>query len=475
MTKGPDNYDFAGLRINPGPLPAKEDTGPTRGEWRRAKAMQVGGARKRCRRGKICSATCIAMSKDCVVALPEPMQREVRRMAIYLLKKNKLREGSREDLATGAALMKMAPVMKTTENKPETSGRGKDKIKKGRVEFKRDPRRAERQAVSWAEVQGLKSRRDKLGNAEFNEEAMKVLQKDAFGRGLRLRRNELEMLFDALPKTTQDSLMNSGKATGKWWGGKDENGNDIFTKNPTRERGLAVFDMWMRQGGTDAYQRKGGKIWAPQDLDVEHMRPMSKGGADSPSNWILARAGAQRKRQSEELGKWIDSLPKSEADHRAYLSALRTEKTKRKITKATQAALDPSQFSDKEIFSWGAGKSGKAFGARTLFTAEFQPIQNIRQGAGRANSGPPMPFAKAAALIAKNKGMDDAKSVVYELRDIWNKQLVGNKNLSPQEAYQKMVDVVQRKLTPEQNSEIFQPAVEAWARSRDIKDYGFLP
>jgi hypothetical protein len=470
MTKGPDNYDFAGLRINTGPLPAKEVTRP---EWDRAQRMKVGGLRDRCRKGKSCSATCIAINKDCVVEMPAPMQRELRRMAIYLLKKNKIKEGSLEDKRIGAGLMQMKPVLKTTENKPETSGRGKDKLKKGRVEFKRDPRRAERQAVSWKEVQGLKARRDKLGNAEFNQEAMKVLQKDAFGRGLRLRQNELEMLFDALPKSTQDSLMSSGKATGAWWGGKDANGNDIITKSPTRARGLAVLDMWYRQGGTDAYQGRGGKVWAPQDLDVEHMRPMSKGGADSPSNWILARAGAQRKRQDAELGKWIDSLPKTEAEHRSYLSNLRTEKTKRKIKKATLQALDPKQFSDKEIFAWGADKSGKAFGARTLFTAEFQPIKNIRDGAGRANSGPPQPFAKAIALIAKTEGVDAAKPVVYQLRDIWNKQLIENKSITPQQAYKQMVDVVQGKLTPEQK-DMFLPAVQSWAQSRDIKDYGLI-
>jgi hypothetical protein len=135
--------------------------------------------------------------------------------------------------------------------------------------------------------------------------------------------------------------------------------------------------------------------------------------------------------------------------------------------------LDPKQFSDREIFSWGADKSGKAFGARTLFTSEFQPIKNVTQGAGRANSGPPQPFAKAVALISKTEGVDAAKPVVYQLRDIWNKQLIENKSITPQEAYKQMVDVVQRKLSPEQK-DLFLPAAEAWAQSRDVKDYGFM-
>lgn len=467
-TQGPRTFDFAGLRINEGPLSSRASGEPTRGEVIRAKDMAVGSGRKRCRRGKVCSATCIAMTKYCLVDLPVPMQREVRKMAIYLVKKNQIRAGGREDLALGAGIRQQAAAMKVKEGPTETSGRGKDKLTKPQLEFKRDVNRAERQALPFKEIQDLKKRRDLLGNAEVDREAMKQLQKDAFGRGLRLRRNELEMLFDALPKATQDSMMASGKATGKWWAGKDENGNDVFSKSPTRERGLAVYDMWLRQGGTSAYSGRGSKVWAPQDLDVEHMRPMSKGGADSPSNWILARAGAQRKRQNEELGKWIDKLPKSEAEYKTYISDYRSNKSKSRIKKATLSALDPKEFSDAEVFSWGASKNGKAFGARTLFTSEFQPIANVSKGAGRANSGPPVPFTKGLALIAKTQGVPEASSAVKELRQIWNKDLVENRTISKQEAFTKMNEVIQKRLTPDQTN-LYQPEATAWANSN-----GFL-
>lgn len=472
-TQGPSTFDFAGLRINEGPLPSRASGEPTRGEVIRAKNMAVGSGRKRCRQGKICSATCIAMTKYCLVDFPIPMQRDLRRMAIFLVKRNKFRAGSREDLVTGAAIRQQAGAMKIKEGPAETIGRGKDKLTKPRLEFKQDPIRSKRQALPFKEIQDLIKRRDLLGDAEFDREAMKLLQKDVFGRGLRLRRNELEMLFDALPKSTQDSMMASGKATGKWWAGKDENGNDVFSKNPTRERGLAVYDMWLRQGGTSAYAGRGSKVWAPQDLDVEHLRPMTKGGADSPSNWVLARAGAQQKRNVTDLGKWIDSLPKNEAEYRQYLSDHRSKKSAKRTKDAVTKALDPKQFTDKEVFSWGGEKSGKAFGKKTLFTSEFQPIVNVNRGAGRASSGPPQPFAKGIALIAKNQGAEVAEPVVYKLRDIWNKQLIENKSITPQEAFRQMVDAVQSKLSPEQNS-LFGPAAEAWAQSRDVKSYGFL-
>jgi hypothetical protein len=48
-------------------------TGPSASEIRSAKTKAVGGGRKRCRKGKNCSATCIAGNKYCLVDLPEPV------------------------------------------------------------------------------------------------------------------------------------------------------------------------------------------------------------------------------------------------------------------------------------------------------------------------------------------------------------------------------------------------------------------
>ena len=46
---------------------------PSASEIRTAKRNAVGGGRKRCRKGKNCSAACIAGNKDCLVDLPEPV------------------------------------------------------------------------------------------------------------------------------------------------------------------------------------------------------------------------------------------------------------------------------------------------------------------------------------------------------------------------------------------------------------------
>jgi hypothetical protein len=103
--------------------------------------------------------------------------------------------------------------------------------------------------------------------------------------------------------------MQSGNPGKGNWYGKDSNGNDVTTlNNGTRDRGIAVLGMYIRQGGRDAYG-DSKRVLSPADFDVEHIRPASKGGLDHPSNWILARSGAQRQRADEELGKWIDKLP----------------------------------------------------------------------------------------------------------------------------------------------------------------------
>lgn len=61
---------------------------PSASKIRSAKAKAVGGGRKRCRKGKNCSATCIAGNKDCLVDLPEPAADATRKVAAMLSSKN---------------------------------------------------------------------------------------------------------------------------------------------------------------------------------------------------------------------------------------------------------------------------------------------------------------------------------------------------------------------------------------------------
>ena len=257
---------------------------PTAGQIRRAKQQAVGGRRKRCTRGKNCSAACISGDKLCLVTFPEPVQDPIRRVRDYLMQKNNITPGSIQDKRINAAIDKIVPVIKVaTEGKhavPTTS-----KVTKPEVEWKRDAKRAERPALPWKEIQGLKERKDLLSQAEVEREAMKALHREATSRGLRLPRAELEMIYEVLPKNVQTSLAKSGRAgTDQWYAGRDDQGKATFSRGAGKERAIAVLDMWFRPGGTDAYQGRGSKMWAPPDLSVEHIIPLSKGGIDAPSD-----------------------------------------------------------------------------------------------------------------------------------------------------------------------------------------------
>ena len=52
---------------------------PSASQIRTAKINAVGGMRKRCTKGKSCSATCIAGNEDCLVELPEPISNAIQK------------------------------------------------------------------------------------------------------------------------------------------------------------------------------------------------------------------------------------------------------------------------------------------------------------------------------------------------------------------------------------------------------------
>jgi hypothetical protein len=324
------------------------------------------------------------------------------------------------------------------------------KVKRPDLAFRRQTGSADRQTLSWKEVLDLKKRKDLLGNAEFNEQAMKFLQKDAFGRGLRLRKNELEAIHGALSKKDQDSLMKSGSAGKQWWAGKDEKGNDIFSTGPRKERGVAVLDMWFRQGGTDAYRGRNGRIRAPMDYDVEHVKPLNKGGVDSPSNWILARSGAQRARQNTELGKWVDSLPNSRAEYKDYLRGRLSDQQKTAMQTTLLKSMDPSKLTSEQLVKMGGNPLSKLFaneGSTSLYALKggWYPVT----GGQRASTGPPAPIAKGLALILQTdraKGLNLANSFSKQ----WNDASTSGQNM--RQTFDSLVSNLKGSLPPEKFS-----------------------
>jgi hypothetical protein len=276
------------------------------------------------------------------------------------------------------------------------------------------------------------------------------------------------MIHGILPKNLQESLRKAGRATGEWYDGTDENGKPIFSRNPGKERALAVLDLWFRQAGTDGYLTKGGKIWAPNDLSIEHVVPLSKGGKDVPSNWILVRTGANTARQSESLGRWIDRLPKNEKEYKTYLSNYSKDKRASRTRKARLALVDPKKISDGEMFNKGGKALAEIFRAEnggstpSIFTKEWLGINSTSTRMG--NSGPPAPFAKALGLIAKTEGLAAARTASIALRKTWNEDWKQSGSLTKQQAYKDMVGQMKGKLTSEQFENLFMPTAQSWAK-----------
>ena len=474
------NYDFAAKapRGYGGVAPAKSGQGPTRSEIKRAHEQAVGGYRKKCRQGKTCSATCIAFNKDCLVHLPIPMQREVRRAAIYIARKQGLTPGSASDIRQGVALQSMAPGMKVSDEKKKQEKVGGKKVTKPRLEFDRDQKRAERPRTTLEENLELIKRLPTLKGADRDDMAKRIVQLDAMSRGIKLPRNELEAMYDLLPAKTKTSLQNSGKATGKWYDGVDENGNPVFKggTSGSRERGLAVFDMWMRQGGTDAYMGKGGKRFAPQDMDVEHIKPFSRGGLDAPSNWVLIRSGLNRKRVDQELESFINGLPKTPQEQRAYLAGIKKAGTLDRIKKKAMENVSLKNFKDEDILkpsnmSLDAKGLSKLLGSygKLRDWGPVTSISKIGQPGIRLQSGAPDPLRHGINFLFKNE-VPNADKIAQGIKDVWNKDLFGGKT-SPQGALNQMMGMLNPHLTSSQKG-IVQDALEAWVKKTG-KSYGF--
>ena len=80
---------------------------PTASEIRTANRNAVGGSRKRCRKGKNCSATCIDGGKYCLVGLPEPASQATTKVASMLQQRQKpappIKRGPQGQPSPGAA------------------------------------------------------------------------------------------------------------------------------------------------------------------------------------------------------------------------------------------------------------------------------------------------------------------------------------------------------------------------------------
>ena len=420
--RNPGFFNFVG---GDGQVTVAEKRASDRGVAARGTSGVTTG-RDRCKRGKSCGATCIAGNEDCIIDFPEPVQNEIRRMAQYVVNKRAkegraITPGSEEDIQLGKAVGLVGSQL-TKEGKYQ---RGTGKYKKEVTERTFDTTvRGQTRLLSPSEIRDLKANRDKLGNSEFDEKARKALQAEVNSRGIILDRKSLEMVHDSLPMAAKTALMQSGNPGKGNWYGKDEKGNDVTNlNNGTRERGLAVLDMYIRQGGRDAYG-KSDRVLSPADFDVEHIRPASKGGLDHPSNWILARSGAQRQRADTELGKWIDSLPNpnDKAAMNKYYSKFAKDEKRKAAAKAVAASVNPRSLPDAELVKVSPKNLRYMFDRDSFFQSGFYSSAG---GGSRLTGAPPVPVSKAYGLVLKhNEGA--AKDIRSQTKRIFNRDWFEN-------------------------------------------------
>ena len=453
---------------------------PTASAIRSAKASAVGGGPKKCVKGKSCSATCIAANEECLVELPEPVQAQMRKMAQYILSRrekegNAVIEGSDDDITLGRAVGDVGRHL-TQEGKYQ---RGSGKYKKeteersfGVTQF------GLQRMLGNKEIDGLKANRDRIVGSEDDAELRKAWQRDTQTRGIKLNRKDLESLYDSLDMAAQQQLNGTGSPpSGQYYGGKTKDGKEITNaKSANKERGLAVLDLYLRQGGTDAYQIGSKRVFSPADLDIEHVKPMQakkgsgQGGKDEPENWVLARAGAQRTRSDQFFKDFIDNLPdtKDKAAMAEYYSA------DRKKAQATRAMARLSQdiyknrgnYTDEEFLKMvklqkpPAKKSGEVTVnpiAKKVFLNEKGQQDGFFVGAAlkdptgtsRAGAVPqPAGWAKAYLLARKNEGSaNDAAALRAEIRDIWQNKWLGGQ-ISTQQMVDQVANVYQNRLSP---------------------------
>lgn len=432
MKPGSCTYDFADSRMLrgadaridrqasqmgiAGPSSPAPSRGPTSSEIRTAKREAVGGAPKRCKKGKNCSATCIDASEDCLVDFPAPVQAEITRMVQFIQSR----------AAKAGAPIEPGSERETQIKKAATLA-GQHLTGQSASGEKMFPttKPGQSRLLSPLEIVDMKANRDKLGQAEFDEKVRKAWQNEVQNRGLRLSRQDLEFIYDALPKSAQNQLSGSGNpGAGKWYA-IDKNGNEITTgKGKTKDRGLAFLDMYFRQGGTDAYGQSK-RVFSPADFDVEHIRPMSKGGIDHPSNWVLARSGAQRQRAEQELGKFIDRLPdpKDKAALAKYYSDAKSKSLSKDAAKAALKQTDPMQMAPADLAKISptnmkymfAGPSG---GKDTFFS---NSLIGADSGGTRPSSALPAPIGRLYGLARRTLSDNEVESIRSEVRRAWNK------------------------------------------------------
>ena len=94
----------------------------------------------------------------------------------------------------------------------------------------------------------------------------------------------------------------------------DQYNYEAMSKDPRMKGAVAQMQknrmrefakMHLRQGGRDAYASHEG-LRSMADMDLEHLKPLAKGGEDHPSNWAWASSQLNQLKQDDNLVDRVD-------------------------------------------------------------------------------------------------------------------------------------------------------------------------
>jgi hypothetical protein len=273
-------------------------------------------------------------------------------------------------------------------------------------------------------------------------------------------------MYESLPQSAKNQLNNSGNpGKGKWYG-KDKEGNEVTdANNGSKTRGIKVLQMYLQQGGTDAYG-KSSRVFSPADFDVEHVRPASKGGLDHPSNWVLARSGAQRQRADTELKKWIDSLPnpRNQSEMKAYYSAAAKKAKGKSALKATLASMDAKTMKDTDLIKISPSNMKYLFNRDSFFVSG---LYGLKTG-GRLTNTQPAVFGRAYGLARKHLSDEQVAKIRSEVKQVWNKNWMegGGSTKNMVRDYIK----IYKNALPKESFALLRPDIEKWG-SKILADF----
>jgi hypothetical protein len=333
-------FDFAAAAKAVGAPTAGASREHTVSQIKSANEHAVGGVRKRCTRGKNCSATCIDRDDDCVVGLPESVGialTQVSKMLRGMVDSGHISEQDAEKVVSSIRNV-------GTKYNPKV-GQGKayekfaEAVKSGRLS-ENDKQGIAKLLISTTLTPGQDRNASRLMNYDEIKAALKPGHLDAFekayqasitkegkfdpsqkgGMGDFIKNNIIKHdisdeaakhAYDMLPSTMRSAIAKAG-AVNQMYAGVDKDGKIITSDKPSEARGVFLIKRWMEQGGLDPYTGRPIDI---RNAEPEHLFAFAHagakgGGGDQPKNlaWSAAQPNNQKAGSGDNFLAWKKNM-----------------------------------------------------------------------------------------------------------------------------------------------------------------------